>query len=96
MGPLNKREEIDPIEMQKTQKNILEGLEELGLLSEKDKGKLEYIRALEKQELNYLEYKEKEHSLTDEEKIKLQEIRESMKPDNLNNFQENANEDEDY
>lgn len=98
LAPLNKQEEIDPLIMQRREKEVLLGIERLSStenpMSEKDKKRLEYIRTHERHELNYLEYKEKDETLSEEEKIRLADIRKSIEAEKINDV--NIDEDEDY
>lgn len=94
LAPLNKQEDVDIAIVRQREKALLTGLEKAGMLSDKDRIRLEYIRTQEQQEINYLEYKEKEDSLSEEEKNRLEKIRETILAEKQANEQ-NA-EDEDY
>ena len=94
LAPLNKQEDVDIAIVRQREKALLTGLEKAGMLSDKDRKRLEYIRTQEQQEINYLEYKEKEGSLSEEEKNRLEKIRETILAEKQTNEQ-NA-EDEDY
>ena len=94
LAPLNKQEDVDPLIMQRRQKEILLGLERIGELTEKDQKQLEYIRAQEQQELNYLEYKEKEETLSEQERARLNDIKKSIEDDKNDSVKKD--EDDDY
>ena len=94
LAPLNKQEDVDIAIVKQREKALLTGLEKAGMLSDKDRKRLEYIRTQEQQEINYLEYKEKKDSLSEEEKNRLEKIRETILAEKQANEQ-NA-EDEDY
>ena len=89
LAPLNQQEEIEETVIRQREKELLQGLEKAGLLSDKEKKRLEYIRTQEMQELNYLEYKETEGTLSEEEKCRLEKMRASMNS-------ESGSDDEDY
>lgn len=89
LAPLNQQEEIEETVIRQREKELLQGLEKAGLLSDKEKKRLEYIRTQELQELNYLEYKETEGTLSEEEKCRLEKMRASMNS-------ESGSDDEDY
>lgn len=91
---MEEQEDVDIAIVRQREKALLTGLEKAGMLSDKDRKRLEYIRTQEQQEINYLEYKEKEDSLSEEEKNRLEKIRETILAEKQANEQ-NA-EDEDY
>ena len=74
LAPLNKQEEVADEQKLLEEKIILFKMEQAGILSERDKKKLDYIKAQDLQELNYLQTKKTETELSDEEQARLDKI----------------------
>jgi len=79
LAPLNKQEEKEDTEKMLEEKIILYRMERAGILSDKNRKKLDYIKAQDSQELNYLQTKKKETPLTEEEQVRLDRILEEQK-----------------
>ena len=100
LAPLNKQEEKEDEQKLLEEKIILYRMEHARILSDKDKKKLDYIKAQDSQELNYLQTKQEEVPLSDEEQARLDRILEEQRIiqeelanlDNLSNYED----DEDF
>lgn len=88
LAPLNKREGDDMKILAAREKELLLKMEKAGVLGDEDRKKLDYILAQEAEELRYLESRENENTITEVEKMRLEELR---KP----NFEPDVDDDED-
>lgn len=98
LAPLNKQEEKEDTEKMLEEKIILYRMERAGILSDKNRKKLDYIKAQDSQELNYLQTKKTETPLTEEEQVRLDRILEEQKIiqeelSKLNNLSEDEDDD---
>ena len=100
LAPLNKQEGKEDRQKMLEEKILLYRQEQAGIISNRDKKKLDYIKAQDSQELNYLQTKNEEASLAAEEQARLDSILEEQRIiqeelANLNNLS-NYEDDEDF
>lgn len=79
LAPLNKQEGKDDEQKMLEEKIMLYRMEHAGILSDKNKKKLDYIKAQDSQELNYLQTKKEETVLSDEEQARFDRLLEEQK-----------------
>jgi|GEM_PF-2027091 len=82
LAPLNKREGDNMKILAAREKDLLLKMANTGIIGDSDRKRLDYILANEAEELRYLESREKENTVTEAEKMRLEELRKpNFEPD---------------